>query len=118
MTDTQTTERFTDAELDEMEQSMWPGERNRVPHLRMLDTPARRRRADAEAGTLTNLRGGRPSDSLADAVYQLLRLIEEGREDEPLTGERTARVYREREQARRRECPAGYERSITEALNA
>lgn len=74
------------------------GDANRARHLLTLDTPARRRRASDEG---SNLIGGRPSDSVHDAVRNLQRLIENGQEDRELYGERTARTYREQEAERR-----------------
>lgn len=65
--------------------------------LLRLDTPARRRRAADEAHTLGNLLGGVPSTRTAQAVTALLSNIENGREEAELSGERTAREYRERE---------------------
>ena len=70
--------------------------------LLRLDTVDRRKRADAEAGTRQNLRGGIHSDNLRDAVSDLLRMIEEGREDEEMWAEGAARRHREAEAEMRR----------------
>lgn len=70
--------------------------------LLKLDTEAHRRRAYEEATTLQNLMGGNLSSQLCSSVQALQRLIAQGTEDEELYGERTARVYREREQELRR----------------
>lgn len=79
-----------------------PGPANQARHLLRLDTPARRARASREGYTLGNLRpGGRPSDDTGQAVDALLRMIAAGVEDEEMTGERTARIYREKDNARR-----------------
>lgn len=70
-------------------------------YLLRLDTPERRRRAQSESYTLGNLRGGRPSDNLWDAVNDLLRMVAAGTEDQEMYGERVAREDRERQQADR-----------------
>ena len=93
---------YTDEWLDEQSASTTPGPSNRARHLRQLDTPERRSRADSEAMTLTNIRGGRPSDNVADAARALLRMIEEGREGEEMYGELYARRERERQQEHQR----------------
>lgn len=70
--------------------------------LLKLDTPTRRRRAYDEACTLQNVIGGTMSGCLADAVANLLRLIEAGTEDRELYGEGFARQAREAEADLRR----------------
>lgn len=70
---------------------------NQARELLRLATIEHRTRAAAEAQTLGNLIGGVPSGNYYRAVTDLLRLIADGREDEELYGERTAREYRERE---------------------
>lgn len=78
----------------------FPGPANRARHLLLLDTPARRKRADWEGHALTNILGGRPSDNVHTAVLDLQRLIASGREEDgELYGERVARQDRERQQA-------------------
>ena len=69
--------------------------------LLRLDTIERRRRAYFEAGTRQNLMGGILSDNLYYAVNDLMAAIGAGREDQELYGERTARRYREADQAHR-----------------
>ena len=92
--------RYSDAQmqsdLDNLDNAA-PGPANRARHLLLLDTPARRARADAEGHTLTNLLGGRPSERVYDAVRELLDNIRNGKETKELAGERTARIYREQE---------------------
>lgn len=56
-----------------------------------------RRRADAEAHTLSNLIGGIHSGNLSNAANAILANIAAGNPDAELYGERTAREYRERE---------------------
>jgi hypothetical protein len=80
-----------------------PGDRNSAPYLLLLDTPERRWRAEGEAHTLLNLGvAGRYSHGVHLAANALLHLIAAGREDDELYGERTARIYREREAELRR----------------
>lgn len=73
--------------------------------LLRLGTVAHRIRADREAWTLGNLRGGRPSDNVNAAVNDLLRMIEQGREADEMYGERVAREQREREAELRQVVP-------------
>lgn len=70
------------------------------PLLR-LATVAQRERAFREASTRQNLSGGILSDNIHYVVNDMLRAIADGREAEELYGERTAREYREAEEARR-----------------
>lgn len=92
---------YSDEYLNEMMTSPSAGERNTAPYLRELDTPEQRRRAVSEGYTLSNLLGYRHSQAVREAVNNLQDLIEAGREDQELYGERTAREYREMEKARR-----------------
>lgn len=93
---------YTTAELEAIAaDSKIPGARNSAPYLLKLDTPERRRRAVSEAETLGNLVGGTFSGNVWGAVSNLLELIASGKEDGEMYGERTAREYREREQALR-----------------
>lgn len=69
--------------------------------LERLDTPERRARADSEGWTLNNIRGGRYADMVWDACNDLRRMIEQGREDGEMFGERFARQDRERQQIER-----------------
>lgn len=62
-----------------------------------LDTPERRARADNEGCILNNLEGGVPSRSLATAVLTLKRMIEQGKEDEEMYGEKFNREFLEKE---------------------
>jgi hypothetical protein len=78
-----------------------PGPKNRAVELLKLDTPARRARAESEGDIITNLEGGVPSQGVACAVSSLLKLIEEGREDEELRGEETNRRFLEGERRKR-----------------
>lgn len=78
-----------------------PGPKNRAVHLLKLDTPARRARAESEGNILTNLEGGVPSQGVARAVDNLLKLIAEGREDEEMRGEETNRRFLEAERRKR-----------------
>lgn len=68
----------------------------RLPNVEM------RVKADREANTRSNLRGGRLSDSLADAVSDLLVMIQKGEEDGEMWAGGVARRHRE-EEARLRE---------------
>lgn len=78
-----------------------PGPKNRAVQLLKLDTPERRARAESEGNILTNLEGGVPSQGVASAVASLLKLIEEGREDEEMRGEETNRRFLEGERRKR-----------------
>jgi hypothetical protein len=95
------TEYYTDEYLRQAQVDGSPGERNSAPYLLELDTVERRMRAVSEAHTLSNLLGFRHSQAVREAVNNLQDLIEAGREDQELYGERTAREYREAEKLRR-----------------
>lgn len=74
---------------------------NQAAELLKLPTEALRRRAMAEAQTRVNLQGGVLSGVLFSVVDDLLAAVAADRDGEELYGERTARVYREREAALR-----------------
>lgn len=78
-----------------------PGPKNRAVQLLRLDTPARRARAESEGNILTNLEGGIPSQGVTRAVDILLKLIEDGRENEEMRGEETNRLFLEGERRKR-----------------
>lgn len=74
--------------------------RQAVP-LQRLTTVAHRERAMREASTRQNLQGGVLSDQVHYAVNDLARMVAAGTEADEMYGERTARVYRERDNAER-----------------
>lgn len=100
-------DRYTTERLLADQENGCPGDRNAAPYLLKLDTPERRLRAVQEAHTLTNLIGYRYSEAVYNASSSLLKLIAEGKEDEELYGEKTARRYRETE-AEYRKATRGY----------
>jgi hypothetical protein len=91
------------------------GDQNAAQWLAQLDTVERRKRAAWAGSTMMNLRGGRYSEMVGDAVEELRWKLARGEEDTEMWAERVARQEREKDQALRE---IQREQTIRLALNA